>query len=442
VSHASELHDMPARRIEAVGAGLRIAIPALVLIGAVAFAAALFVDATRAWRAYYINWLFVMSIAQGGFMLAVVTSIAKGLWSRPIRRIALAHVAFLPIAFVAVLPILIWGAPHIWPWIEYPLYNGKEVWLNRPFMTARTIFGLVLLFGISLAFAYTALRPDMGLMRERVPPRLGGMYNWFSRNWRGQEAEETHAYRRLLVLGPATALMYALVMGVLSWDFVMSLEPHWFSTLIGPYFFMGAILGGTMTTALITITLRDRVGLGNWILPSTLHDLGKLAFGFTVFWGYMFFSQFIVIWYGLLPWEQEFIIHRFVPPYRIIAQLVGVLLFVIPFFGLMGVTAKRTPAIFATFACLSLLGLWFERWLIVYPSLWIGADVLPLSWQEPGLLLLFAGLYLAAVTFFLTRVPTFQVWQPLGEMELQGIALEEERGLTGDLGGVESRPER
>jgi hypothetical protein len=441
VSHATDSHEMPARRIDVLAGGLRIAIAALILIGGIAFVAALFTDATRAWRAYYINWLFVMSIAQGGFMLAVVTSIAKGMWSRPIRRIALAHTAFLPIAFVTVLPILIWGAPHIWPWIEHPLYNGKEAWLNWPFMTARTIIGLLMLHGVSLAFAYTALRPDMHLMRDKVPPRLHGLYGAFTRNWRGQEAEEVHAYRRLLVLGPAAVLIYALVMGVIAWDFIMSLEPAWFSTLIGPYFFMGAILGGTMTTALITITLRARLGLGNWILPSTLHDLGKLAFGFTVFWGYMFFSQYIVIWYGLLPEEQEFIIHRFVPPFRIIAQLVAVFLFTIPFFGLLGVLSKRTPVIFATFASISLFGLWLERYLIVYPSLWIGTDVLPLSWQEPGLLLLFVGLYLASISFFLTRVPLFQVWQPLGELELQGIPIGEERRATGDLGGVGSRPE-
>jgi hypothetical protein len=441
VSHATEHHEMPARRIEAIAPGLRIAIPAMILVGAIGLAAALFIDEARGWRAYYINWLFVMSIAQGGFMLAVVTSIAKGIWSRPIRRIALAHSAFLPVAFVAVLPILIWGAPHIWPWIDYPLYNGKEVWLNRPFMTARTILGLAVLFTTTLVFTYTALRPDMGLMRDQVPPRLRGAYARFTRNWRGQEAEELHAYRRLLVLGPVMALMYALVMGVLAWDFIMSLEPHWFSTLIGPYFFMGAILGGTMTTALIIITLRAQLGLHDWILPSTLHDLGKLAFGFTVFWGYMFFSQYIVIWYGLLPWEQEFVIHRFVPPFRLIAQLVGICLFAIPFFGLMGVTPKRTPAIFAGFAIVSLFGLWLERYLMVYPSLWIGTDALPLSWQEPALLLFFAGLYLASIAFFLTRVPLFQIWQQYSEVELQGIPLEAERSATGDLGGAGSRPE-
>jgi hypothetical protein len=423
VAHGHDLHELPPRRIEAVAPGLRTGIIALLLIGAIGFIVALTLNTPRAWRAYYINWLFFLSIAQGGFMLAVVTTIAKGIWSRPIRRIALAHVAYLPIAFLTVLPILFIGARHIWPWIDHPV-AGKDVWLNLPFLRVRTLLGLILLFGISIAFAYTTLRPDLGLMRERVPPRLRVTYMRFTRNWRAQEAEELHAYRRLGVLAPATALIYALIMGMLTWDFAMSLEPDWFSTLIGPYFFMGAFLGGLMTTALIVITLRPRVALEEWILPSTLHDLGKLCFGFTVFWGYLFFSQYIVIWYGLLPHEQEFVIHRFTPPYHVIAQLVALFIFVIPFFGLMGVTPKKIPAVFATFAAISLTGLWLERYLLVYPALYTDVERLPFSWYEPAMLLFFAGLYLAAIAFFLIRVPLFQLWVPLSEAELQGVHVE------------------
>jgi len=413
---------MPARRIESLAPSLRIAIPVLILIGAVAFAAALLVDAPRAWRAYHFNWLYFTTIAQGAVILAVTVSIAKGLWSRPIRRIALGFAAFLPVAYLTVLPILFIGAEHIFPWIEHPV-AGKDVWLNQPFMAVRTLLGLGVLFTLSLVFAYTALRPDMEQMRAHVPPRLHGLYAWFTRGWRGQEAEELHAHRRLAVLAPITALIFALFIGLLAWDFVMSLEPFWFSTLIGPYLFMGGFLGGIMTTAIIVIALRDRLSLHDWIVPSTLHDLGKLGFGFTVFWGYLFFSQYIVIWYGLLPLEQSFVIHRFTPPFRLIAQLVGLFIFVIPFFGLMGVTAKRTPAIFVTFACISLFGLWLERYLLIYPSLWIGTDTLPFGWQEVGLLLFFAGLFLASIGWFLTRFPLFQIWQPASELELEGIAV-------------------
>jgi hypothetical protein len=424
MAHGTDVYELPARRLEAVSGGLRTAIAALVIIGAIALGAALMVDSARTWHAYLMNWLYFTTIAQGGVIVAVVVSITKGIWSRPIRRIALAFCAFLPIAYIAVLPILFIGADQIFPWIEHPFYNGKEAWLNQPFMAARILLGLGILFGVSLTFAYTALRPDMGLMRDQVPERLRGMYRWFTRGWRGQEAEELHAHRRLAVLAPVTALLFALFMGLVAWDFVMSLEPHWFSTLLGPYIFMGGFLGALMTTALITITLRSRLGIEEWIGHSTLHDLGKLCFGFTVFWGYLFFSQYIVIWYGLLPFEQAFVIHRFTPPFRIIAQLVGLLLFLIPFFGLMGVAAKKTPAVFATFATISLTGLWLERYMLVYPSLYIGAESLPFGWQEIGLLLLFAGLFHGSIAFFLTRFPLFQVWQPLSEIELQGVHTE------------------
>jgi Ni/Fe-hydrogenase subunit HybB-like protein len=250
------------------------------------------------------------------------------------------------------------------------------------------------------------------------------LYGRLTSRWLGQEAEELRSHRRLLGLAPALAATYALAMGVISWDFVMSLEPHWFSTLLGPYFFMGAFLGGIMATALMTLLYRDQLELEHWILPSTLHDLGKLGFGFTVFWGYLFFSQYIVIWYGLLPIEQAFVIHRFTPPFKYVAQLVGLGIFVIPFFGLLSVVTKRTPRLLATLAIISLAGLYLERYLLVFPSWYIGADRLPLSWPEPAIALLFAGLLLAALGWFASRFPLMQMWQPPSELELQGVELE------------------
>jgi hypothetical protein len=429
--------EMPVRRLEATPRALTVAIPLLILVGVVAWVAALLTDAERAWRAYHFNWLFFAGIAQGAVMLAIVVTIAKGMWSRPIRRFALSFVAFLPIAYVLLIPIFI-GAEHIFPWIHHPV-PGKDVYLNVPFMAVRIFGGLGILFTLTLAFAYWALRPDLGLLRDQVPDRLRGVYGRMTRGWRGQEAEELLAHRRLAVLAPATALAYAVANGVLAWDFVMSLEPHWFSTLIGPYVFMGGFLGGLMAIALMTITYLRKQNLYDYILPTTLHDLGKLCFGFTIFWAYLFFSQFIVIWYGMLVHEQAFLIHRFTPPFRIIAQLVGLMMFVLPFFGLMGVRPKKTPMIFATFAVISLVGLWLERYLLVYPSHYYGAAGLPLGWQELGTALAFAGLLLLALMAFHTRFPTFQLWLPASELELEGLEVptaapqETDRVITRDL---------
>jgi Ni/Fe-hydrogenase subunit HybB-like protein len=416
--------EMPVYRIESTPRALRIAIPVLIVLGVIVFIAALLTDVERAWRAYHMNWLYFTSIAQGGFMLAVVTTIAKGMWSRPIRRIALAFSAFLPIAYLLVIPIFI-GAEHIFPWIHHPV-AGKDVYLNVPFMVVRQLLGLGIMFTLSLVFAYWALRPDLGQLRDQVPERLRGLYGRMTVGWRGQEAEELLAHRRLTVLAPAVAIAYAVGMGVMSWDFVMSLEPHWFSTLIGPYVFMGAFLGGLMTIAIITVIVLRRLNMWDVILPTTLHDLGKLCFGFTIFWAYLFFSQFIVIWYAKFPHEQAFIVHRFVPPFRLVSQIVGTLLFVVPFFGLMGVKPKKTPLILMTFAIISLVGLWLERYILVYPSLYIGTPVLPIGWQEFGMALPFAGLFLASLMWFMTRFPLFQLWIPASELELEGLEVPHE----------------
>ena len=414
--------ELPYRRLEQAPAALRNAAIAFTVIGAIALAAAFMMDSERAIRAYYVNWIFFMSIAQGALLLSAVVSITKGLWSRPLRRVSLSFVAFMPIVFLMMIPIF-FGASHIWPWVHDPI-PGKDVWLNVPFLATRSIVGLGILVVLDIAFAYYALRPDIGLVRDQVPASLRGLYDRLSRNWRGQEAEEHRSFRKLLVLAPVICATYALIMGMIGWDFIMSLEPHWFSTLLGPFFFMGAFLGGLMMTAIIAMRYRDNFNMQDYITTTTLHDLGKLCFGFTIFWGYLFFGQFIVIWYGLLPIEQSFVIHRFSAPYVYIAYIVGLCIFAIPFFGLMGVAEKKNPKFFTLFASISVFGLWMERYLLTYPSMYLGATDLPFSWQEPGVFLLFAGILIATHIWFATRFPMFQMWVPASEVELRGIPME------------------
>ena len=414
--------DVPVARFDSVPPGLRIAIPAFILLGAAAMIGGVLVDADRAWHAYLVNWLFFTGLAQGAVMLAVVVTIAKGMWSRTIRRIALSFVAFLPIAWLLLIPML-FVAPRIFPWITEPV-AGKEAYLNLPFLAIRHVVLLGALFTVSIIFARAALRPDLGLIREQMSGKLAALYDRMTRNWRGQEAEEAHAHQVLSRLAPALALLYAVAMSVVAFDFVMSLEPHWFSTLIGPYFFMGAFLCGLTVTGITTLAYVRKLGLPDVVSDSQFHDLGKLTFGFTVFWGYLFFSQFIVIWYGLLPGEQSFVVHRFMAPFSIIAKLVGLGVFVIPFFGLLGVAPKKNPRILTLIGGVSLFALWLERYLLVYPSYYIGAQRLPLGWQEVGTALFFAGLLLAALMWFATRFPLFQLWQPMSELELKGLEVE------------------
>jgi Ni/Fe-hydrogenase subunit HybB-like protein len=419
---ALDLQELPPRRLEAFPPRPRLIALLAVVLGIAGFAAALMYDADRAWRAYMANWLFWMGIAQGAVMLAAVVTIAKGLWSRPIRRIALSFVAFLPIAWLLMIPLFFVGE-RVFPWARDPslMQAGKDVWLNVPFLAVRNLLALGALVAVSIAFAYWALRPDLGRIGEGAPPHLRGLYGRFTRRWRGEAEEDLRAHRRLSVLAPVLAVTYAVAMSLVAWDFAMSLEPHWFSTLIGPYYFMAALLGGVGAVAIAALAYRRSLGLQEILAPGHFHDLGKMIFAFSVFWAYQLWSQYIVIWYGNLPWEQAYLVHRMDPPFNRIAVLVFLLMFLSPFAFLLGVRAKQTPEILATVAGLSLFGLWLERYLLVFPSHYYGETTLPLGWPELVTALPFAGLLIAAVVWFGTRFPMLQMWRPASELELMGV---------------------
>jgi Ni/Fe-hydrogenase subunit HybB-like protein len=337
----------------------------------------------RAWRAFHVNWLYWTGLSQAGILFAATQVISKSRWSHSLRRIAEASAAFLPISFVLFL-VLWLGRSHIFPWINAPVEEWpKSLWLRDWFAFGRVGVGLLFMYGLSFWFVRDSLRADVAT---------------------GEELARIEA--RLARLAPGLVVTYAVVMSIVAFDFIMSLAPHWLSNLLGAYFFMAAWLMGLMTLALTTIFWRRHLGLESLVTPKVLHDLGKLCFGFTVFWAYLFFSQFIVIWYGNMPEETSFMMLRIAAqPWRPIGILMVILVFVIPFWGLMGVVPKKTPAILGTFAVISLVGLWLDRWVFVVPSIAQGATRAPLGWPELFVTAGFAGLWGLAHVWFAQRYP-------------------------------------
>jgi hypothetical protein len=416
----AELKEYPLRRLDAMPRGLMVAAAILVGLGLLAFIVALAGDADRAWRAYLFNWIYFAGVAQGAVLLAAVVSIARGIWSRPIRRIALSFVAFLPIAYLVLFPPILLFAGHIMPWIHEGA-GDQAAYLNMPFLAARNLIALGALLAISLAFAYWQLRPDLGLARDDGWTGL----DRFTRGWTSQEMEEERSHRALVRLGPILALAYVMAFTFVAIDLIMSLDRHWLSMLLAPYVFMAAFLGGIAATVVATLTYRRHLTLQAYVEGATLHDLGKLMFGYCVFWAYLFWSQYIVIWYGNLPYEQVFLVPRVQQPYLGLSLLVLFSLFVLPFAGLLGARAKKTPAILGGFALLVLAGLWFERYLLIYPTLYPDVETLILGLPELGIGLLMLGLLVASVTWFGTRFPLLQIWSPPTEVELLGLEVEE-----------------
>ncbi|MSR21121.1 MAG: hypothetical protein EXR91_09110 [Gemmatimonadetes bacterium] len=395
---------------------------ALFVVGLGAFVVRLGQDSASAWTSYVANWLFFTSIAIGGMLHAVATWIVKAKWNWSTRRVSQSFSAFLPISFVLLLPMLSLGGDYF-PWVAMmetdALVQEKAAWLNMPFLVTRQLVLVGLLFGIALYFVYHALRPDMGLSQEAAgdDASRSAWRERLTQGWMGQEQEEVNSYKRMTTIAPVFVLVYAVGMTVIVYDWVMSLEPHWYSTMMGPWFFMGALWGGTAATALWSVYLRTKdKDIAHGIGLQQRWDLGKLCFGLTVFWTYLFFGQYIVIWYGKLPWEQAWIIRRSGETWGAYSALVIVLCFVVPFAGLMGRKSKMKPALLATFTSVILLGLWLERYGMVAPSLHHEGDPIFTIWH-PLIGLMFLGLYIGAVRWFLSTFPAMQVWQPMVDPE-------------------------
>ena len=197
---------------------------------------------------------------------------------------------------------------------------------------------------------------------------------------------------------------YAFGYSLLAFDLIMSLAHKWVSSLFGVFYFMGSYLAALMALAVLAIAVRRRMGLDAVFSSRQQHDLGKLCFGFTVFWAYLMWSQFLVIWYGNLPEETFFIFYRLIDPWRPFGIAVFLLVFVLPFIGLLGVKPKKSSLLLTTFALVSLLGIWLERYLEIVPSI-NGRAGPALGVPEIGVALLFGGLFLASRGWFGARYP-------------------------------------
>ena len=421
MAHIHVPSEIPVRYLDRSRSASRLA-GGLFVIGLVAFVIRLGQNPLQAWISYVSNWLFFTSIAMGGVMFAIATWIVKAKWNWSMRRVSQSFVAFLPVSFVLMLPMLGLGDLYF-PWIEAMetdvIVQNKAAYLNMPFLISRNVVGLLLLFGLALYFVYLALRPDMGLVEgaEEGDPARASWRARLTQGWTGQEQEEVSSYHRMTRIAPAIVLIYAVVMSIVSYDWGMSLEPHWFSTMYGAWFFMGAFWGGIASTALWSLYLRTKhKDFANHIGLQQRHDIGKLTFAFTVFWTYLFFSQYIVIWYGKLPWEQAWIVKRSGEVWGGYSLLVVILCFLVPFVGLIGRKAKMKPKLLAFFASVIMLGLWLERYGLIAPSLWHEGDPVFSIWH-PLIGCMFLGLYLGAVRWFLSTFPAVQMWQPMVDPE-------------------------
>ncbi len=362
-------------------------------------------QAKQAWEIYLVNFLFWTGIAQGGIVLSCVLRITSGRWGRPVLRISEAMGSFIPISFILFL-ILYLGRDYVLPYATEHYHHPKDIWLSIPFVFGRDGIGLLILLILSFIYIYYSLRQDLG----GTSSNLSGLSGMIASGWKGEE-ERKSCWRKLSGLAPAIVLICAIVFSVISWDFMMSLNPHWYSTLFGVYYFVACFLGALGATTILSVYTRKYLHLQDYISKSQFHDLGKLIFGFSLFWVYLFFGQYLVIWYGNMPEETGFVFKRVrEEPFKTLSWLVISCCFFFPLVALLPKTNKITTPIIAFIATVLLGGLWLEKFVLVTPSL---STEIHFCWVEILITLGFFSAFMLTFLFFIRNFPILPVGDPL-----------------------------
>ena len=338
----------------------------------------------RTWWAYHVNFVFWVGLAQGMVVFAATQKLAKGHWSGVIIRFAEAGAAFTTVALLLFIGLII-GRQYIFTWIHEP---RPEIgwWLTNKWFFVRNGAILAVLSWLSWRFVRHDTGPDV---RE-----VSG----------GEKVVRTEDAPRISREAAFLILAYAFGSSLLGYDLIMSLSTKWVSNLFGAFYFMGSFLAGLMMLAILAILLRRTMGLAGIYTSRQQHDLGKLCFGFSVFWAYLMWSQFLVIWYGNLPEETYFIFYRLYGVWRPVGIAVFLLVFLIPFIGLLGVKPKLFAPTMVGFALVSLAGIWLERYLEVVPAINHGAGP-AIGLPEIGVALFFGGLFFLSWAWFASRYP-------------------------------------
>jgi Ni/Fe-hydrogenase subunit HybB-like protein len=338
-------------------------------IGVIAFVVELSSGgAVRGWSVYLVNLLFWSGIAAAGPAIAGIMELTEAKWGKGVKRIAAMGASFFPVSFVLFL-ILFGGREVLYPWVATPLPK-KAVWLNVPFMSLRIGVGVLLLYLVSAAFARAVLREGVG-----------------------SEAERERQKERRVRLAVVMLILYVVVLSLVGFDLVMSLEPKWYSGLFGGFYVVGTFYSGFALLAFLSALLGRGGRPGLRVSPSELQDVSKLVFATSILWMYFFWSQYLVIWYGNIPIEVGYLIKRLIAdPWRFLSIGVAVIGWGVPFCYLLsrltGKPPERTKDMLVI-SSLSLIAIWLERFVLVLPATWHDQSV-PFGLSE---LLITAGFF-------------------------------------------------
>ncbi|MBT8399641.1 MAG: hypothetical protein KJO98_04130 [Rhodothermia bacterium] len=342
-------------------------------------------NAKQFYFSYLVGWAFCLSLALGSLFFVLIHHLTKAKWSIVVRRIPEALIWSFPLLAILTIPIL-FGMHDLFHWTHHEIYDpaspqydpilaGKQGYLNTTFFIIR----LVVYF---TAWTFIAHRLYTVSLRQDVD-------------------DDVSAGARMRKVSAVGLVLTAVTTAFASYDILMSLDPHWFSTIFGVYFFAASFLTAHALIALIVITIQRNRGLRGVITKEHFHDLGKMMFGFTVFWAYIAFSQYMLIWYGNLPEETLWYRHRLEHGWEYHSAALLVAHFIIPFWVLLPRAAKRSIPVMSFMAVWFLIMNWFDFHWIAMPVL--HGDHAGFHWLDFTCWLGLFGVFLAFVMYRLGR---------------------------------------
>ncbi len=377
VQTSEAAHPVPGAFV--AGKGLKTTYSVLMFLGVLLFGLALYKDPHRAWHSYLTSYFYFISLALGGLFFTAIQHVTKAGWSVNVRRIMEAMTAYLPFAAVATVVLLV-GSRYLYIWLDPEivandnLLKGKEAYLNMPFFIIRTVIFIGAWLIFSRLIVGHSLKQD-------------------------QDGSESHTLRNV-GLSIGFILVFALSYSLFSVDTLMSLQPHWYSTIWGVYCFAGLFQSSLAVMILIALHLQKQGIVRGRITEEHVHDLAKFLKAFCVFYAYIGFSQFLLIWYANLPEETIFYLARSSGGWMGATLSLLVFKFAVPFLLLLPRAAKRSPAHLTVVCALVLVMQYIDIHWMVYPNF---SETWILSWQEVGAFLMFAGVFMWSVTSFLSK---------------------------------------
>ena len=348
----------------------------LMCLGIVGIAGAFYYLPIKEWiNILTANFMF-LSIGLFGFFMLAVTNIVGAAFVAPYRKVLEAMAGTVPYLGLTMLVILL-GSHSLYEWTHADVVMNDKIlmekasYLNLPFFSIR----MVICIGLWSLMSFVLVRK----FREQE--------NFPERAERIQES--------LSGLSAAFMIIFAVTYCMASFDWIMSLEPHWFSTIFGVFTFSGLVVSGLATLILVLIHLQH-LGYLKDLNLNHYHDLGKLLLGFTTFWAYIWFSQYLLIWYANIPEEGEYYVLREHFGWSWLFWINIVLNWVVPFLILLPRWTKRNKTVLQRTCLIILLGQWLNLYIMIAPKVMEHHGVMnpTITWIELFIALGYAGLFL------------------------------------------------